>query len=126
MAVLLVSLFGLIGVVGVLLALRSSPPQWPAWALTATLVGLTFWLVVYARGEDTYFQAGDVSRWDFAGRDGNQWMVVAAFALTAAAVVTLLWGAGKGKVDVLRVGYGGAAASSLLLFVATFVLSVGH
>jgi hypothetical protein len=111
---------------GWLLAARSRPVTWPAWVLAAVLALEVAWLVVYARGEDTYFFPQHVTRWDFAGRDGNQWIVVAACAVAAVAAALLVWGAAKRKGHALRLGYAGTAASSVLLFVATFVLTVGH
>jgi hypothetical protein len=111
---------------GAILAARSPATTWPAWILAVVLGLELVWIVLYARGEDTYFFPDHVTRWEFAGRDGHQWIVVAAAVVAGAALVTLLWGAGRRKVAVLRAGYGGVAVSSLLLFAATFVLSVGH
>jgi hypothetical protein len=84
------------------------------------------WTVSYARGEDEYFLPQHVTRWDFAGRDGHQWVVVVALLVGVASVGALVLGAATRRRGALRLGYAGTAVSAILLFASAFVLSVGH
>jgi hypothetical protein len=81
------------------------------------------WLVFYARGLDTYY---NITRWEFAERDGNQWFVVAAIVMAAAAIAGLLAGVVSPRRWLRRVAAADAAVASVLVLVAAFVLSVGH
>jgi hypothetical protein len=111
---------------GCILAMRSRTSVWAGWVLAGLLTIEVAWLLRYSRTDDTYFFPQHVTRWGFAGRDGNQWVVVAACLVAAVAVSLLVWGAARRQGDALRLGYGGTAVSSLLLFGAVWVMSVGH
>jgi hypothetical protein len=125
-AIVVLAVLPLSGIAGCFLASRNRATARPAWSLAGVLALQIAWLVAFARQEDTSFASGDVSRWDFAGRDGHQWVVVVALVVSAASIGALAFGAATRKLGALRLGYGGTALSSILLFVSAFVLSVGH
>jgi hypothetical protein len=92
--------------------------------LAAVLAGEILWLVFYAHGLDDYF-ADDTTRWDFAARDGNEPWVVAAVAVGAASVALLLLSAFV-RGSLARISLLSTSASSVLLLIGWFVLTVGH
>jgi len=98
-----------------------------AAAVLAVLVGaVVVYLVVYAGGTDTYYQEGDVSRWDHARR-GNAWSLFAvSIGLGVAAVVGLLARA-AGKAGNLGIAVVALTVLALLSFpVAWVAVTTGH
>jgi hypothetical protein len=125
-AIVLLAVMPLSGIAGCVLASRNRATVWPAWILAAVLALQIALLGSFAREEDTYFVTGDVTRWDFAGRDGHQWVVMVALLVGAASIGALVLGAATRRLGALRLGYGGTPLTSILLFVSVFVLAVGH
>jgi hypothetical protein len=63
----------------------------PFYGVVAFVIAAGFgYLAVYATGEDGYFTSGDVSRWDWAVRNGHTSVVVTSFVIALAAVIALV------------------------------------
>lgn len=58
----------------------------PFIAAAGLLVAGLSWMPVYAHRADEYFTGGDVSRWEYATRDGRGAMVVAAGSVAVLAL----------------------------------------
>jgi hypothetical protein len=120
--VLLVVVF----VVGLGSSVAPSAPRWLNGALAAALVAETVWLVLLAAGRDTYFDPEHVTRWEFAGRDGNQWFVVLAIVAAAVTTVGLVAAFVTQKRWIRRAASAATTIVCVLILVASFVLTVGH
>ncbi|MFN8122106.1 MAG: hypothetical protein U0237_06705 [Thermoleophilia bacterium] len=96
-------------------------------AVAALLAAGMVWLPLHARSTDTYFGAGDVSRWDFATRNGRGGLVVAAGAVAVAALAVAAAAALSGPRSVWRrAAMGAGAGGTVALLAAWFLLSAGH
>ena len=89
------------------------------------LVGVV-WLLAHAAEADTYYQSGDVSRWEHA-RGSNAWIVfAAAIALGIASIAGLVIFA-AGKAERLGRAVIGLTVVALLSFpVAWVAVTTGH
>jgi hypothetical protein len=113
-------------VVALGLAVAPSAPPWLTGGLAAALAFEVVWLVLYARGRDTYFDPDHVTRWEFAARDGNHWMVVVAIVAATATAIGLVWGIVSRRRWIRHFASAATTISIVLLQLASFVLSVGH
>jgi hypothetical protein len=113
-------------VVALGLAVAPNAPRWLSGALAAVLAFEVVWLVLYARGEDTYFAPDHVTRWEFAGRDGNQWFVVVAVVAATAALPGQVVGIVSSRRWIRHVASAATTITFVLVLIASFVLSVGH
>jgi hypothetical protein len=95
-------------------------------AISLVLAGEVWWIVFYAQGPDGYFVDGR-TRWDFAlNNDGRPWVVTAIAAASASIVLLLLSTIKLGRGSLAGISLLGTSASSVLLLVGWFLLTVGH
>ena len=84
-------------------------------------------LALIATGEDSYFAPDEVSRWDYAARNGQTPDVVAAFAIAFSAVVVLALAARSRASTGLRVFAALTAVVAVVSWLFAFVaLVAGH
>ena len=95
-------------------------------ALALLVAAGVVWLLAHAAETDTYYQSGDVSRWEHARR-WNAWIVfVAAIALGIASIAGLVVCA-AGKAERLGPAVIGLTVVALLSFpVAWVAVTTGH
>jgi len=95
-------------------------------AISLVLAGEVWWIAFYAQGVDGYFLDGR-TRWDFAvNNDHRQWVVTAVAAASASIVLLLLSTIKRGRGSLAGISLLGTSASSVLLLVGWFLLTVGH
>jgi hypothetical protein len=114
------------GIVALVLTLVPRPSRWtvPLVALALVLIGGIWWIVFYAQGLDTYFQDG-TTRWDFAAVN-RQWAVTAIVVAAVSVVLLLISTFARERDYFVRLSLVGASASSFMLLLGWFVLTVGH
>lgn len=98
---------------------RPEPFGWVAAALAVAVAGL----VVHALGTDA---SGGVSRWEWAGRDGRQALVVACLALAGVATLVTAAAALGAGVRLRRAGMPAALVGSLAVIAAQVALGAGR
>jgi hypothetical protein len=107
----------------------ANPSKWRTASLVAIsliLAGEVWWIVFYAQGLDGYFLDGS-TRWDFALNNGGRpWVVTAVAAASVSIVLLLLSTIKRGRGVLAGISLVGASASSVLLLVGWFLLTVGH
>ena len=84
-------------------------------------------LALYATGQDNYFAPDEVTRWDYAARNGKTPDVVAAFVIAFFAVVALALAARSKASTRVRVFAALTAVVAVVSwFIALAALALGH
>ena len=98
------------------------------YGVTALVIAAGFgFLAFLATGQDNYFAPDEVSRWEYAARNGKTPDVVAAFVIAFFAVVVLALAARSRASTGLRVLAALMAVVAVVSwFYALLVLTVGH
>lgn len=99
---------------------------WPYTLLATTYsVGLV-WLVVYAAGDDSYFAPDQVSRWEYASRNGRSWVVVLAVVVTLVSVFLSVASRSTRRSRLRRLVVPSAVIAPFSIIAAAVALTEGH